>query len=59
MKNKRIIIIDSPVICGSNVEILTDAEIDYLKDLICQQDDSHELVYNLTKKLGCYLTKED
>jgi hypothetical protein len=34
---------------------LTDKEFQYIKDLICQQNDSHELVYQITKKLGCYL----
>jgi hypothetical protein len=35
---------------------LTDKEVKYLKELICQQDDSNELVHQITMKLGCYIT---
>jgi hypothetical protein len=35
--------------------ILNEREVAYIKELVCQQDDSHELVHQIIKKLGGYI----
>ena len=39
---------------GVDLVRFSEREFKYIKDLICQQDDKYELVYQITKKLGGY-----
>lgn len=65
MKPKKIILVSDAVFnqCLKDIKswlddedyvVLNEKEVNYLRELVCQQNDKYEVVHNITKKLGGY-----